>query len=129
MPTDSDDIYVRLAELEVGHEYMKKSMDDNTITLRKVGDVVDKIESRLDKQNGAIPHMNAAISQLTSDFASFQKYYMEKELAAGERREVKAIQDFRDDAESKFKIKLIWGALVLVIGAAVTALAKFLLGV
>lgn len=102
-----------IAVLQVEVQHLQHDAENTKAWLGSIDKKVDDIKSRLDKQNGAIPHLQSDVSALTVSM---------KELGS-------KMDDLKDSGrETGFKTSIIWGGatalLVTIVGALVGYLFK-----
>jgi uncharacterized coiled-coil DUF342 family protein len=116
-PLDPVAINVRLATLEVEMEHTKSALEKNTDVIENMSKKVEDINLYIQKQNGAIPHMQADLNELKTHLYSFTTKYFDATVA-----------DTREEAQSDTKIKIIWSVLVAVGTGLLGFVLKSLLG-
>lgn len=105
----SEDIALKVQRLEVESEYTKKILDQHTESLKEIGDNVNDIRSRFDKQNGLLPHLKEGLDSLNVQVTSIRELFTSTE---------------KDKNETKGKIKVIWAIAMAIVTGAITILFK-----
>ncbi len=115
MAEDSD-LLVRVTTLEVQEGYTKRSLDEQKGMLHEVASKVDDIQKHLARQNGTIPHMAESINLLTKDFRSFKDTYSDNIIASHQITAQTSIDNkvLEEVADSKVKIRIIWGVALAI---------------
>lgn len=108
--SDQTDITSRIVALEVNQEAIKEGFLEHRESLQRINDNVADIVSRLDRWNGAIPDMAAAISKLNDKFDSFKD------------------SNLIQTATIKTRLKVVWGVLCSVGALVIGVVGKILLG-
>lgn len=102
----------RIAVLENAYENQKEAVSDMKGWLSSIDKKVDDITDRLAKQNGAIPHMQGDIKELTSDLKSVLSKLDHQQASM---------------AENKWKTRVLWSAISGLVGLFVAGAIDFFL--
>ena len=106
----AENIELRIVALEVKMDTHQELLHEHKETLHEIRDSLSTIVSRLDKQNGALPHMAESLATLANDFASFKPPMLVEQ------------------ATLKTKIRVIWTVIGSVGALILGWVAKVLLG-
>lgn len=103
----------KIAVLEVEVTHLQTDSVNTRQWLSSIDRKVDDIKSRLDKQNGAIPHMQSDISELTD---------LMKDMSTKQQDSRVANQEF------KLKTGMMWSGLGFVIASIIGLIIKVVAG-
>lgn len=106
------EISERVSILEVKFENMEESLQRLSVSQKEYLDITMEIKERLDRQNGAIPHMVDDIRGV---------------LETQSKILGRLNKDSQKAEALSFKMKIVWSILALVAGGVVTHFAQILL--
>ena len=105
-PVDINELDKRLVVAENDLKHMAAATEELKSTVNENYRLTLEIKERLDKQNGSIPHMSKGVESISSNLI-----LLSKRMNDSEKRNI----------SNTFKTKLMWGALIFITSALVTA--------
>lgn len=112
MPDLHTDIEAKIAVLEVQVDHLRQDAQARTAWLSSIDSKVDDIKSRLDKQNGTLPHLAEDVRSMSESISKMHEALTAVQTSA---------------QESKIKMAALWGGIGAVLLTLLAVVAKFML--
>lgn len=110
-PCKEHEAKIAVLEVEVGH--LQNDARETKQWLKSIDGKVDDIKERLDRQNGAIPHMSQDISKLSESVSTLHSAVSNLQV---------------NSSKTETKTMIIWGILTAIGAAVLAAVTRFLIG-
>lgn len=109
LPCKEHEAAIAVLKVEVGH--LQTESHDTKEWLKSIDGKVDSIKERLDKQNGAFPHMSQDVVKLSESVSVLHEAVIGMKLSSN---------------KIELKTKVLWGILASIGGALLAGLVKLL---
>jgi chromosome segregation ATPase len=108
-PCKEHEAKIAVLEVEVGH--LQTDSHDTKEWLKSIDGKLDGVKERLDKQNGAIPHMTSDVAKLSESVSILHENITKIQLNTN---------------KTELRTKILWGTLATVGAAFIAAIVKLL---